>query len=278
MNKMKQFIIAISITTTSFVNAADNLLESPEIIDFKNDKCQDLTETYLQKILRERKGGIVKNPFVDEGSTELKTCTEISFKENDSGNLNLEDFNGQLGVHKFYNNFLKDGEVKVSEAILANGQIYKFLKFNTDSEDNLFKRLRKGILKDHLETFLFFHELTHLNKRHSLKNKEDSNNELEATADIAGILMVKLTSNLSLDETKDMLSDLSKFRKNVGTKIHFSEKSFRNAKGNLDTVNFEELEKYDVNTAEGFKLLFRRVEQIAYDIQKLNKEEFGIKY
>lgn len=166
----------------------------------------------------------------------------------------------------------------MSEAVLANGMIYKFLKFNTESKDNLFNRLNAGKLKDNLDTFLFFHELTHLSPRHSQTNKIDKDNQLEATADLAGIIMVSLTSNLSLDETKEMLSDLTNFRKKVGTKLHFEEKGFRNAKKNLNNIDFNELRKYDLNTEEGFKKIFRMVEQIAYDMQKLKDNEFEIKY
>lgn len=278
MKNFKQFIMAICITTTSFSNAAEELMQSETVVDFKNDKCEGFTETYLQKMLREKKGGVVKNPFVDEGSNTLRTCTEISFKQNDTGNLSLADFNGQVSIHNFYQKFLKDHEVMVSEALLANGQIYKFLKFNTDSKDNLFPILKQGKLKDNLDTFLFFHELTHLSPRHSRKNELDKHNEIEATADIAGIIMVNLTSNMNIEDTKEMLTDLNFFRKKVGTKLHYNEKGFKNAKKNLDNVDFESLKKYDLNSEEGFKIAFRIVEQIAYDMQKLKPEDFEIKY
>lgn len=276
MKNFKQFIMAICITTTSFSTAAEELMQSATVVDFKNDKCEGFTETYLQKMLREKKGGVVKNPFIEEGSKTLRTCTEISFKPNDTGNLSLSDFNGQVSIHNFYQKFLKDHEVMVSEALLSNGQIYKFLKFNTDSKDNLFPILRQGKLKDNLDTFLFFHELTHLSPRHSRQNEID--NEMESTADIAGIIMVNLTSNMNIEDTKEMLADLTLFRKKVGTKLHYNEKGFKNAKKNLNNVDFESLKKYDLNTEEGFKKLFRIVEQIAYDMQKLKYDDFEIKY
>ncbi len=279
MKNINKYIMAICITTTSFSNSSNELLENVVAIDFKNDKCNEFTETYLQKILRERKSSVVKNPFVDNESKTLKTCTEISFKSNDDGNLNIEDFNGQVSIHNFYKKFLSDHEVMVSEAVLANGMIYKFLKFNTESEDNLFKSLKSGSkLKDNIDSFLFFHELTHLSPRHSQKNKSDKYSELETTADLSGIIMVSLTSNLSIEETKDMLSDLTSFRKKIGIKTHLNERGFRNAKKNLNNIDFNELRKYDLNTEEGFKKIFRMVEQIAYDMQKLKDNEFEIKY
>lgn len=237
--------------------------------------CDPLTIKTINILIKDSSPQYVKNPF------NYQRCIPMSFKDNDTPILNHAHFENSRALFEVYQDFLRSSATQTTHVRTSDNKIVKFLKVNVASTE--FQRFminvnKTKVLKEKYKSWIFFHELMHLSKR--TESKIVYLKVKEAIADIAAVIMLKMVSKMSMQDTLTLIKEITKVRAmdfNTGGYHHFNKRSFRNASKNLSLINKISF-THDLSDPNYLSNLIIKIEAIAFDAQDMSEDEFKAKY
>lgn len=234
MNKLNKKVLALCLSIS--VSGMANSSELNNCVELNPDNYKD----FISNVQPEK----IKNPFSDN-------CVSMSYKEKDSTSLTVSDFDDNEEIKKLYDSFLNNDLTNVSMIYNPeNEKIYSFFKFNLNSEEiNEFKSLAKrSRLRNKVDEFIFLHELFHLNSEIT-RSKDISIGEKELISDVAAVIMMSSTHDMSPKDTEKLMRGVRKVRESLsrnsshggrdvqGDKNHYSRKDFNKIVSFFEDLN-----------------------------------------
>ncbi len=241
---------------------------SPQVMADANalkSNCDKITPDNYSQFMKSDVAKAVENPFAEDRGDKPYSedyCMLLTHKSKSTPELGVESFGGSKRVHSTYEKFIRGvGDKEFSNITMDydpdTNQLFTFFKFTDGGNgDREHKKLwsKNKMLMAHYEDFMFLHELMHTDSEITMS--KIPRNEKESMMDIAAVIMIQSSKNLTASQTYILMKELDSARKTKVPTYNPRRRKFRNEidHEHLHPDNFsealhffDEMKKNDIN-------------------------------
>jgi hypothetical protein len=211
--KKRMIVACLSFICSAQVMADANALK---------ENCAEITPSNYSQFMKSDVAKAVENPFANERENKSyfeDHCMLLTHKSKAEPELGVESFAGSERVHKTYEKFIRgEGDKEFSNITMdydpESNQLFTFFKFTDGGHGhNEYKKLwsKNKMLMAHYEDFIFLHELMHTDSEITMS--KIPRNEKESMMDIAAVIMIQSSKELSASQTYALMKQLDRARK-----------------------------------------------------------------